>query len=199
MNLLLTDHLICPRCPAESGLILLAERVQGRRVQEGRLGCPACRAQYVVSDGVADFADREGAREDEAADALKLAALLGITEGPAMLLLLGGYEEVAPVLAGMVQNVEVVVANASPKRGAEASAVSVLRIADQLPLRAGSMRGVVVAGSALHLVAEAARVCALAARIIVSRARAEERVLLQELGMHIALAQDDTLLAVRQS
>ena len=54
MYLLLTDILTCPRCGPEFGLVLLADRVEDRRVLEGRLGCPNCREQYPVAGGALD-------------------------------------------------------------------------------------------------------------------------------------------------
>jgi len=54
MHILLTNILSCPRCGPEFGLVLLADRVEDRRVVEGRLGCPNCREQYPVARGVLD-------------------------------------------------------------------------------------------------------------------------------------------------
>lgn len=51
MHILLTDILTCPRCGPEFGLVLLADRVEDRRVLEGRLGCPNCREQYPITGG----------------------------------------------------------------------------------------------------------------------------------------------------
>ena len=44
MHILLTDTLTCPRCGPDFGLILLAERIEGRRVMDGHLGCANCRS-----------------------------------------------------------------------------------------------------------------------------------------------------------
>lgn len=54
MHILLTDILTCPRCGPEFGLVLLADRVEDRRVLEGRLGCPNCREQYPIVAGAVD-------------------------------------------------------------------------------------------------------------------------------------------------
>lgn len=54
MHILLTDILACPRCGPEFGLVLLADRVEDRRVLEGRLGCPNCREQYPIAGGGVD-------------------------------------------------------------------------------------------------------------------------------------------------
>ncbi len=55
MHILLTDTLCCPRCGPEFGLILLAHRVEERRILEGELGCPNCRASYPVRRGFGDL------------------------------------------------------------------------------------------------------------------------------------------------
>jgi uncharacterized protein YbaR (Trm112 family) len=55
VNLLLTDRLACPRCGPGFGLILLADRLEQRRVHQGTLGCPNCRDSFTVRGGFADL------------------------------------------------------------------------------------------------------------------------------------------------
>ena len=55
MQLLLTDRLSCPRCGPTFGLILLANRLVDRRVQDGTLGCPNCRDAFPIVEGFADL------------------------------------------------------------------------------------------------------------------------------------------------
>ena len=55
MHLLLTDRLTCPRCGPSFGLILLADRMNDRRVVDGVLGCPNCRDGFPVRDGFGDL------------------------------------------------------------------------------------------------------------------------------------------------
>lgn len=55
MYILLTDILSCPRCGPGFGLILLADRIESRRVLDGTLGCANCRTKYPIRDGVADL------------------------------------------------------------------------------------------------------------------------------------------------
>lgn len=201
MNLLLTDRLICPRCDAGAGLILLADRVVGRRVIAGRLGCPSCREQYPVVEGTADFVKTAVADEpvQAAEDPTQMAALLGVTEGPAMLLMLGAFEEAAAMIAGLVEDVEVVVARAEVRPRPDREGVSVLRIGERIPMYDGSMRGVVVSAGALHLVAEAVRVCAIAGRIVILGATAQARSALAERGLRVLAERGDVLVAVRDA
>src|SRR5690606_33440071 len=102
MHVLLTDRLTCPRCGPAFGLILLAERAEERRVQKGVLGCPNCRDSFPIDDGFGDvrapprrgvpagLAGGPDPRPTDAAESERLAALLGVAEGPGTLALVGG-------------------------------------------------------------------------------------------------------------
>jgi hypothetical protein len=200
VHLQLTDQLTCPRCGPKFGLILLAERVEGRRVFDGRLGCAKCRSNFVVKDGVAELLAGEpvAVADDVATEPERLSALLGVTEGPAMLLLLGAYDAVAERIAARLADVELIVAHGGMQPGAENVGVSRLRIGSVVPLRDRGMRGVAVAnGSTSALVREAARVCALAARVVVTNISDELRAELPQLGLHVLAEQGETLVAVR--
>lgn len=138
MHLLLVDHLTCPRCGPEFGLILMADGVSDRRVQSGSLGCFNCRERYPVANGQAHLlppgevqgeegsgdglAGPEGARGDgatageprEAGDAeaaFRVAALLGIRKGPGHVLVAGEAARHARAVARLVEELEVVVLN----------------------------------------------------------------------------------------
>ena len=202
MHLLLTDLLSCPKCGPESGLILLAERVEARRVYSGKLGCPACHSQYEVRGGVADLKveDASNPPRDVAIEVDKLAALLGVSEGPAMLLLVGVHEAEAEALADMLQEVEVLVAHDDVKPGVERMGVSRLRVGTMMPLHDRAMRGVAISdGSTLSVVMEAARVCGIAARLVVQDASNEVRAWLGANGLRILAEQGQILVAVRHA
>src|SRR6476660_9897047 len=53
----LTDHLRCPADHDESFLVLLPDRLDGRSVIEGQLGCPVCGRTFQLADGVLDTGD----------------------------------------------------------------------------------------------------------------------------------------------
>ncbi|MDT8435828.1 MAG: hypothetical protein RRA92_03640 [Gemmatimonadota bacterium] len=109
MLLDLSESLACPRCGPPRGLVVLVDRMEGRRVRDGRLDCPHCEARFPLRDGGIDVSaagvppgvppvappdtssDTPG-RESEAPsgaapapggteDALAAAALLGIRSG----------------------------------------------------------------------------------------------------------------------
>ena len=66
----LVDALRCPRTHEESWLVLAASRIEARHIQEGALGCPVCRAEYPIRDGIVDLRlDRTVARGDAAGQA----------------------------------------------------------------------------------------------------------------------------------
>lgn len=199
VHLNLTDQLTCPQCGPDFGLILLADRVEARRVYEGRLGCANCRTHYVVNNGVAELVrgESEGQSGEVAQDPERWAALLGVT-GPGMILLLGAFEGIAEGMADLLDDVELIVADSEITAGTERVGVSRLRIGNVVPLRNRGMRGVAVAnGGAGVLVREAARVCALAARVVVTHITDDVRTMLPELGLRVIAEQRDTLVAVR--
>lgn len=85
MHLVLTDRLTCPRCGPQFGLILLAERLEDRRVLDGALGCPNCRDRYPITGGFGDLrpAPRAAWPVDDAAALGDDAAVLGDEMTPA--------------------------------------------------------------------------------------------------------------------
>lgn len=55
MNVLLTDHMVCPRCGPPFSLLLVAREVVDRRVRQGEFGCANCRNSFPMEDGFADM------------------------------------------------------------------------------------------------------------------------------------------------
>lgn len=156
----LTDHLRCPADHEESYLVLLPDRMEGRSVREGRLGCPLCGCTYTLDRGVLDLGGE--AAEPPATTLLEpgpLTALVGLGGPGGYLVLAGrpasGWREVAALNPG--------VALVAVNPGADVDdepGVSVVR-SSSLPLKSRSMRGVVLGspyGSDPGWVADAARV-----------------------------------------
>ena len=114
MHILLTDRLICPRCGPGFGLILIADRLENRRVIEGSLGCPNCRDRFPVEAGFGDLRPPPRSTRDDAPElepppsppAMEVAALLGLTDGPGNVALIGDMAGHATALAGLVPGVE---------------------------------------------------------------------------------------------
>lgn len=121
MDRTLLDALRCPAPHAEEWLVAMVHAADGPRLREAELACPACGTSYVVRDGVAWFAPppagadtrpaaavaasaadatTEVMAEDDAAE--RLAALLGVTEGPWPVLLAGGRAATGRALSARV-------------------------------------------------------------------------------------------------
>ncbi|MGH7459602.1 MAG: Trm112 family protein [Pseudomonas sp.] len=181
MRVTLTDWLTCPSCGPAEGLVVLAERLESRQVIEGALGCPACQRQYPIRSGMADLriqSSGEAAGFEPAcgsdADPVRLGALLGITEGRGLVVLLGGAATHAGALAGMMPGLEIIAVGAHAASEAGAESVSRISADAVLPLRDGSVRGVVLdADMPNRLQREAVRVLAIGGRLVISRAAAD--------------------------
>jgi hypothetical protein len=147
------ESLRCLRAHEDSWLVAAADRMAGRSIVEGRLGCPVCRAEYPIVGGVAYFGvpvpaagapaapvPREDAADVDPDLVLRAAALLGLADpggtavlggrwGPAA----GGLRELAAVHCLLVD---------PPYEVGTSDGLSVVRTAGRLPLAAGSVRGV---------------------------------------------------------
>jgi uncharacterized protein YbaR (Trm112 family) len=212
MHILLTDVLSCPRCGPEFGLILLADRIEDRRVLAGRLGCPNCREQYPISDGVVDLsAGASGGAQAPAAaghaegaagidSAVRIAALLGIERGPANVLLAGEAGRHAEALASLLTDVEVItLAPEAPARAGAAGAGSVSHVVTAaMPLASGKMGGVALYGPlGDEMLEEAARLVRPTGRLLVDPAPADAAARLARLGLRPLAREGDVLVAVR--
>lgn len=160
MNPQLTERLICPRCGPGFGLVLRADQVEEGRVLDGFLGCSNCRVLYPVARGVADLRHPPRSRFHRRArgappptsrgasqpDALRLAALIGVARGPALIAVAGDLAGRASGLASLLPDVDVV-ALAPRFHSSPAPGASHLMASERLPLRDGSLAGIVLAGS----------------------------------------------------
>ncbi len=213
MHLLLTDRLTCPRCGPTFGLILLAHRLEERRVRAGVLGCPNCRDGFEVSEGFVDLrAPPRGelpsglvgeppssglgpaAEEEEG----RLCALLGIVRGPATVALVGGPARHAGAVARAVDDLEVVAVDPDLERWPEAPRVSRVVSAPGLPFFSGTLRAVAVdARLGPRWVAEAARVVSPKGRVVVTEASGWVPEALEQEGLAVLAAEAETVVAAR--
>lgn len=208
MHLLLTDRLSCPRCGPRFGLILLADRMDDRRIVEGTLGCPNCRDGFPVVQGFGDL--RAPPRGDlrpgragppvppDAEAAFRLQALLGVAEGPGTLLLVGSPARHGEALAGAIPGVEVVAQDADLAAWPDVPGVSRLTSRPGIPLFGRSLRGVVVDGALGDpWILEAARVVAPLSRVVVTDAPDSAAPLLEGAGLRVLVAEAGTVVAAR--
>jgi uncharacterized protein YbaR (Trm112 family) len=146
----LTDHLRCPAAHDETFLVLLPGPVIGRSVRSGTLGCLMCGREFPIIDGIAVFgvggqADRRtGGPADSAIGADAMMAFLGLTGPGGYVALVGDSARFAPGLVVLLPGVHIVAVN-PPEEVVESPAVSLLQ-SPSLPLKSGSMRGVVLGG-----------------------------------------------------
>jgi uncharacterized protein YbaR (Trm112 family) len=233
MHILLTDVLTCPRCGPGFGLILLADRIDARRVLAGRLGCANCREQYPIvagavhlegaaaasagrpgpsgSSSAADPAGPSGSSSAAHAaspvppstEATRLAALLGVAQGPAYVLLAGDAADHAEDVSALLEDVEVL-----SLRGHRAGAMTDPAKEDQpgvsvvhaqgLPVATGKMQGVAVTGPrAGELLEEAARAVRPTGRLLVDPAPGDAEQRLRAAGLRTIAREGSVLLSVR--
>jgi len=142
MHIELTDHLRCLSDHVESFLVLLPDTMDGRRVVRGTLGCPVCGSIVRIDEGVAWFEGGTPSEGRTMLSAVAVAAFLGVSGPGGYIALAGGATAVAPELAALLPGVGLVLVN--PSEGtADSMSGSVLR-GGRLPLKHGSMRGVVL-------------------------------------------------------
>lgn len=158
MHILLTDLLSCSRCGPEFGLILRGDRIEDRRVHAGALGCPNCRESFPVEGGFADLrppprrplppvVEPPEPVEDEEA-ILRIAALLGVKEGPGHLVLAGPSARAAQALADMIERVEVVTVAPDLRAWRENAGVSRIAAGPGLPFLSRRIRALLLDGEA---------------------------------------------------
>jgi hypothetical protein len=128
--------------------------MDGRHIVTGTLGCPVCRREYAIREGVGWFtpATTVGsaqrltpARPTSDEDRItRAAALLGLTEPGGIVALGGHWTETADGIAALGAT-HVIVLNAAPSDGS-GQEVSALVVDDKLPFADASLRAVALAG-----------------------------------------------------
>jgi hypothetical protein len=202
VHILLTDILSCPRCGPQYGLILLADRIEDRRVLEGRFGCANCREQFVVHHGAGDFGSEpvqsRGVASPEAA--VRLAALLSLRQGSGYALLTGPASVHAAELASLLEGLEVIAiaeADAGEAPTEEERGVNRLGVRMTLPFMTGRIAGVALTGPyADTLLEEGARVLSPVGRLLLEPPPADA-ARLEAAGMRVLARDDVALVAVR--
>ncbi len=215
MHLLLTDRLTCPRCGPDFGLILLAHEVRERRILGGEFGCANCRETYPVEDGFGDLRPpprkplgHEGAgaedgggnaTDDVREEALRLAALMGVTEGPGTVLIQGPAAVHASAVSAMVGGIEVVAADPSMRGQGEREGVSRMVAGPGLPFMSSCLRAVVLSGAVREEdIPEALRVLVPRGRVVVLGTTPGTRPVVEGSGGRVVLEEDGVLVAERE-
>lgn len=146
MHIELTDHLRCPMSHNESFVVLLPDRMDGRLVTAGHLGCPVCSWGTSWTNAIPDYGGGTPGTGAPAFDATAVLALLGL-EGPGGWLALAGRAgALAGELTTLLPGVGVVAIN-PPEGVVSDAAINVLR-SGAWPLKRHAMRGVVIGADA---------------------------------------------------
>jgi uncharacterized protein YbaR (Trm112 family) len=221
VHILLTDVLTCPRCGPDFGLILLADRMGNRRVVDGHLGCPNCRAHYPVRDRVVDLRIDGSAETSDVVDvvdaiasadasdpgagrggdeaAMRLAALMGLAGASGTVLVAGPGAGHAAAVAALVPELEVIAlaeSTESPVPIDDDARVSPVRTSGAgLPFR-GGLRAAALTGAADDArLREGLRVLSPGARLVVDPAPAGTADALRALGAEVLLDEDGVVVA----
>ena len=140
----LTDHLRCTEDHDESFLVLLPDKMDGRFVRTGHLGCPVCGRTFEVVDGV--FVAGEAPDPSDAGtttlDAEAVSVLSGLSGPGGYLALVGPVASLWKEVAELNPGVALVAVNPGLDVS-DGGAVSVVR-SGRIPLKSRSLRGVVL-------------------------------------------------------
>lgn len=172
----LVDALRCPVQHEESWLVASATRMEARHIVDGLLGCPVCHAQYPVRNGVADFrraASSSTSRSSvssglpahrDAGTAMRLAALLGLSDAAGFAVLFDEWGAQASALRELVETPLMLV---DPPAGtAGEPGISVVLSDGTPPLAAAASRATAIGASSAERAAAAVRVTRAGGRVV---------------------------------
>ena len=193
-------------------MILLADRLENRRVIEGSLGCPNCRDRFPIEDGFGDLRPPPRSTGGDAPEiepppsppAVEVAALLGLTDGPGSVALIGDMAGHATELAALVPGVEFIGIAPGLRGWEEGEGVSRMTVGAALPFSSGSLRGVglladgeLSRAGATSMAGELSRVVTTAGRIAVwGEVEEWERALTSE-GLEVLASEESALVVTR--
>lgn len=151
MHIELTEMLRCPESHREDVMVLSTGEMVGRMVRFGIVGCPVCRKEYLITNGVADFALTKPthapppppAKTSGGPSPADLQALLELSGPGGFVVLVGDAARHAVGLAALMTGIHFVGINA-PLDVEERPVLSLLRTGSVIPLRQSIARGVVV-------------------------------------------------------
>jgi len=166
----LAEYLRCPNNHEDVYLVLATGAMKGRAIRYGTLGCPACRAEFLVVQQTVKF----GAPPPVTAPSTPLPppdavnALLALDSPGGYVSLVGSATGLAQDLAGYMRGVHFVCVNAAQEITPSITR-SLTESTATIPLRSAVARGVVLGGEyALPgWLAEAARVVLRGQRVVV--------------------------------
>ncbi len=171
----LIDLLRCINAHDDTWLVASLNKVNNRFVDEAKLGCPSCSAEYWIRGGLADFSrgvvlpeceeERKAASHRREELATRAGAYLDATEPGATIVLGGLWAYAAQELSTMAE--DRVLALNPPSEVKESETVGLVRVGSEIPLAAGSVFGVALdAWFPAKIVESAVRVVRPGGRIV---------------------------------
>lgn len=180
----LIDSLRCTNDHADSWLVASIARREDRFVLAGMLGCPVCRREYPIADGIAWFGRTAETRAEHRAapsavergdvadpiareEAMRIGAFLSLSEG-ATIVLCGEWARRADAVAELMPLRIFAVNPLPPEAVPQSEAVGIVQSDEGLPFAPGIARGVALdATTATDVnVASAVRVLADGGRLV---------------------------------
>lgn len=161
------ELLRCPEAHESSPLVTVAHTREGDRLIDGALGCPVCGAEYALKDGVVFLApDRGDTPLESRVDAMRTAALLGLSE-PGMRVVLCGALGAAADEIEAATGATCITMNASATVRAASKADHVVLGREQaLPFSPASLSGLAVDDVNIAWLSDAARVMRAGGRVL---------------------------------
>ncbi len=174
----------CPEPHPAGVLVMSTGEMLGRMVRSGVLGCPVCRREYPIRNGVVEFSGRSTPARGGAApppapgrpgvpavDPQTLQALLDLGGPGGYVVLVGAATRHAVGLAGLMAGIHFVAIN-PPGDVAELPVLSLLVCDAMIPLRDAMARAAVVGADRLESpwLAEAQRIVLRGRRVVVEQA-----------------------------
>lgn len=169
MYIELAEYLRCPEDHEDAFLVLATGAMKGRAIRYGTLGCPVCRAEYLVVQQLVRFGARPAVPDapDPLPGAESVHALIGLESPGGYVVLVGSAAQLAPDLAALMPQVHFICVN-GPDSVTPSVTRSLVESTSRIPLRDGVVRGVVLGGeyAAGPWLAEAARVVLRGQRVV---------------------------------
>lgn len=164
----LTDHLRCPASHEEQYLVLLPDEIVARSVRAGLLSCPVCGSDYRIEEGIARFGGAPAEPAGESAlTGEAIAPLVGLGGPGGYLVVVGAVGARWREIAEQIPGVGIVAVN-PPGEVADQPGVPVLSVvqAGLIPLKARSVRAVVLGPGYASWAADAGRVVLPGRRVV---------------------------------
>jgi uncharacterized protein YbaR (Trm112 family) len=178
----LSEFLRCPEPHEDTFCVVAPDDMMGRMVTRGVVGCPVCRREYRIEDGVVRFGDAaagsrgQGRAEEpgvaggpDLPDPDVVQALLGLGGPGGFVVLVGTAARLGGALAERMGGVHFVGINPPPDVRVS-PALSLLVHPDRIPLRAAMARGVMLGAERAtpSWIAEGTRVLLDGLRLVVA-------------------------------